>query len=93
VIKTTKISGRVTRTLEGSKNDQYDEFMSYYDILNLLKKKQQQEVLRRFKRITGHQGPQQKADLDYCGSMLNLQVEWENGEVSYTQFMVRIMNS
>ena len=57
VIKTTKISGRVTRTLEGSKNDQYDEFMSYYDILNLLKKKQQQEVLRRFKRITGHQGP------------------------------------
>jgi len=77
LFKTMKISGRVTRTLEGScmKNDQYDEFMSYYDILSLLKKKHQQEVLRRFKRITGHQSPQQKVDLDYCGSMLNLQVE------------------
>jgi hypothetical protein len=57
--------------------------MPYGEVLNNINKDSEQEVLWRFKRIIGHQGPLSHKDKDYKGSTFNVQVEWENGEVTY----------
>ena len=36
-----------------------------------------------FRAIIGHQGPSKAADPDWKGSKYNIQVEWENGEVTF----------
>ncbi len=42
----------------------------------------------KFKRIIGHQGSLTATDLDYNGSNYNIQVEWENGEITYEPLSV-----
>jgi hypothetical protein len=64
-------------------NDQYEEIMSYGEILTHINKDEEQEVLWRYKRIMGHQGPLSPHDEGYNGSAYNVQVEWENGEITY----------
>jgi hypothetical protein len=64
-------------------NDTYENIMTYGEILNYLNKDDEQEVLCKYKRIVGHQGPLVSTDKDYNGSNYNVQVEWENGEVTF----------
>jgi len=64
-------------------NDRYEDIMAYGEILDYLNKDEEQEVLWRFKRITGHQGPLNSNDENYMGATYNVQVEWENGEITY----------
>ena len=69
-------------------DDQFEEIMSYNDILQHLERTQAEDdvdgnTVWRFKRISGHQGPLSRNDPDYKGSSYNVQVEWENGEVTY----------
>lgn len=64
-------------------NDQYEDIMAYNEILQHLEKDQEQEILWRFKRILSHQGPLIPSHPDYKGSSYNVQVEWENGEITF----------
>ena len=59
-------------------NDQYEEIISYGEVLRHLNKDEEQEILWKFKRITGHQGPMAATD---C-SMLKVQY-----------FLVKIINT
>ena len=64
-------------------NDTYEDVMTYGEILNHLNKDEEQEVLWRYKNIIGHQGPLSPTDESYNGSTYNVQMEWENGEVTF----------
>ena len=65
-----------------------DDIIAYNDIIDYINKDADQEVLWRFKRITGHQGPLNTTDANYKGAQYNVQVEWENGEVTHEPLTV-----
>lgn len=69
-------------------NDEYESTMEYGEILNHINRDSEQEVLWKFKKIAGHQGPLTKDDKEYRGSSWNVLVEWENGEISYESLNV-----
>lgn len=84
-----QITDEFKRTKEHTKfklsvnNDEYEDVMTYSEILRHLEKDQEQETLWRFKRIIGHQGPLDSQHPEYKGSSYNVQVEWENGEITF----------
>ena len=57
--------------------------LSYNQILEYLEQDNQDETHFKFRNIINHQGPLNKEDKDYKGSSYNVQVEWENGEITY----------
>ena len=69
-------------------NDQYEQVMTYGELLAHINKDEEQDVLWRYKRIMGHQGPLTPDDEGYNGSSYNVQVEWENGEITYEPLSV-----
>ena len=57
--------------------------ISYNQVLNYLKKEtQDDESLYKFRAITAHHGPLEKDDSNYNGSLYNVMVEWETGEIT-----------
>ena len=64
-------------------DDLYEEVLAYHQILEYLEKATDNPVLWKFKSIVAHQGPLDASSPDYKGSMYNVQIEWENGEVTY----------
>ena len=57
--------------------------ISYNQVLNYLKKEfQDDESLYKFRAITDHHGPLEKDDLKSNGSLYNVMVEWEIGEIT-----------
>ena len=64
-------------------DDLYEEVLAYHQILEYLEKATDNPILWKFKRIVAHQGPLDASSPDYKGSMYNVQIEWENGEVTY----------
>lgn len=65
------------------KEDQIEETCSYNEILDYLEQQEDQTVLWKFKRIVAHEGPLSPNHPIYNGSMYNVKVEWENGEITY----------
>ena len=63
-------------------NDQDKELLSYAEVRAHIKNQDDQDVLWKFKHIVGHQGPLLPKDPDYKGSMWNVMMEWENGEIT-----------
>jgi hypothetical protein len=63
-------------------DDQFEEIMSYNDLLSSLEKYGETDTVWRFQRITGHQGPLTPKDKDWNGSSYNVMIEWENGEIT-----------
>ena len=59
-----------------------EELIAYNEILNYLEAQEQDDVLWKFRRIVGHEGPLAKGHPDYNGSTYNVQIEWENGEIT-----------
>ena len=59
--------------------------MSYNDIMNYLHRDQLADdgTLWQFRRIISHQGPLTSSDRHWKGSSYNIEIEWENGEISY----------
>ena len=56
--------------------------ISYNQVLNYLEKENQEdESLYKF-RITGHHGPLKKGIPNYYGSLYNVMVEWDTGEIT-----------
>ena len=64
--------------------DQYEEILSYNDIVDYITKDEELESERiwKFKRITAHEGPLKSSDPHYKGSAWNVMIEWENGEIT-----------
>jgi hypothetical protein len=56
------------------------KLIAYNDISNYLDN-DDQEIGWKFKKIVAHQGPLTSKDKDWKGSMWNVMIEWENGEV------------
>ena len=67
-----------------SVNDgQYEEIMTYNQILDKLEDDLETEGTWKFKSIDGHQGPLSTSDPGYKGSRWNVRVNWESGETTY----------
>ena len=57
--------------------------ISYNQVLNYQEKDtQDEETLFKFRAITDHQGPLAHDDPNYKGSLYNVIVEWERGEIT-----------
>ena len=69
-------------------DDQFEELMTYQQILDHIEKDESQEVYWRFTKIFAHQGPLCSDDDDYKGSLYNVGVERENGERRYEPLKV-----
>ena len=50
--------------------------------LDHLDHQEQHDDLYKFRVITGHQGPLSPQDENYKGSIYNVMVEWETGEIT-----------
>jgi hypothetical protein len=59
-----------------------EDIIKYSQLLNYLAKDDENETLWKFRLIVSHQGPFSTNHPDYKGSTFNIQVEWENGEVT-----------
>jgi hypothetical protein len=64
-------------------NDEYEEILSYNDIINFLDKNTEDNpTVWNFKQITGHEGPLIPSHPNWKGSRYNVTVEWESGETT-----------
>jgi hypothetical protein len=63
--------------------DEREELIAFNEILNYLEAQEQDDVIWKFRRIIGHQGPLKNGHPDYNGSAYNVQIEWESGEIAY----------
>jgi hypothetical protein len=67
--------------------DIYENLVSYTQVLDYIENSKghsdNTDRVWKFNRISGHQGPLRKGEPGYNGSLYNVQVEWENGEVTY----------
>ena len=69
-------------------NGKVEELISYNQLLEHLENAQDYDMgmdqeLYRFRAIIGHQGPLLASDPDWKGSIYNVQVEWETGEITF----------
>ena len=62
--------------------DTSEEVITYNQLLDYLAKEDNNDIVWKFKSITSHQGPLSPTHPDYKGSMFNVMVEWENGEIT-----------
>ena len=60
----------------------YDEIVTYNELLRYLEREKEQDTIWKFKRIVGHSGPLKRDDAKYKGSKWNVMMEWENGEIT-----------
>jgi hypothetical protein len=65
-----------------SVGDKYEDIMTYDQIISKLEAELDGEVIWKFKRITAHEGPLVPNHRNYKGSLYNVMVEWENGEIT-----------
>ena len=63
-------------------DDQFEEVITYNQLLDYIEKDPHKNIYWKFKRITAHQGPLNDKHPDYMGSKYNVMVEWENGEIT-----------
>ena len=62
--------------------DKYEDIMTYDQVISKVEQELDGDVVWKFKRIVGHEGPLNNSNDNYRGSLYNVMVEWENGEVS-----------
>jgi hypothetical protein len=66
-----------------AKDGEFEEILSYSELMDSLESQEDGEGnMWKFRRITGHQGPLLHYNKDYNGSLYNVMIEWENGEVT-----------
>ena len=63
-------------------DDDYEEILSYNEIMNHIEAAEDDDVLWKFKKLIGHEGPLTKESPNWKGSSYNVRVEWENGEIT-----------
>jgi predicted SAM-dependent methyltransferase len=63
-------------------DDESEEIITYNQLLEYLRKDEENDVVRRFQRITSHPGPLTLNHPDFKVSKYNVVIERENGEVT-----------
>ena len=63
-------------------NDTQEELVAYNKMLEYLAREEENPVVWKFRSIVGHEGPLKRNDPNYKGSPYNVNVEWENGEIT-----------
>ena len=63
-------------------NDQYEELLTYQQVLDHILKDENTEVVWKYKQIVGVEGPLKPNHPSYNGSNYNVLVEWEDGSTS-----------
>jgi hypothetical protein len=63
-------------------DEQYEDIMSYNDIIAHIEKDEEDTTVWKFRRITAHEGPITRTHPNWSGSRYNVMVEWENGEIA-----------
>ena len=63
-------------------NDQFEDILTYQQVLDHISKDETSEVVWKYKAIVGHQGPLKSHHRDYKGSIYNVLIEWEDGSVT-----------
>ena len=68
--------------------------MEYNEIMNYIHRDEIEEKgqVWNFRKILSHSGPFKRSDPDYNGSSYNVQVEWENGEITYVPLNIMIQD-
>ena len=61
-------------------NGEFDDIVTYINIINHIEKKEEEDTGWKFSSITGHQGHLSKGDENYKGSRFNVSVNWDFGE-------------
>ena len=64
-------------------NDQFEEVLTYQEILAHIDKDDHENDLWKFKSIIDHSRPLTQQDPEYMGSRYNIKIEWETGEVTW----------
>ena len=62
--------------------DKYEDIMTYDQIISKIEQEVDDDVIWKFKRIIGHEGPLNTNHDNYKGSLYNVMVEWESGEIT-----------
>jgi hypothetical protein len=63
-------------------DDKFEEIMTYNQIMDHIEQSEEDAIVWRFKQIVGHEGPRTKNHPMWKGSIYNVCVEWENGEIT-----------
>ncbi len=67
--------------------DNLEEILTYNEVMDYIEKRSDsddgEEIYWKYKRLSGHQGPLGRDDPNWKGDRFNVQVEWENGEITY----------
>ena len=63
-----KVDGNNYRFRCSLNNDEYEELLTYNQVMDHIENEEGQEILWKFKRIYGHQGPLRPTDPNYKGS-------------------------
>ena len=65
--------------------DQMEDIMSYNDIMNHIHRDRIEDGgnIWKFCQILGHTGPLDHRSPGYKNSLYNLEIEWENGEITF----------
>jgi hypothetical protein len=63
-------------------NEQYEDILTYAEVLEHIEKDEETEIVWKFRRITAHEGPLNSNHPNYKGSKYNVMIEWENGEIT-----------
>ena len=65
-----------------SVGDKYHDILTYDQIVSKIEQEMDSDIVWKFKRITAHEGPLAPNHRNYKGSLYNVMVEWENGEIT-----------
>ena len=70
-----------------------EELITYNQLLDHLEQAEEEDnfmdqELYRFRAIIGHEGPLKATDPNWKGSKLNVQIEWETGEITFEPLSV-----
>ena len=66
-----------------SKYDTVEDMMSYNEILDYIQSQDDQDQIEWcFKHITSHEGPLPRNYPNCNGSLCNMMMQWENGEIT-----------
>ena len=65
--------------------DDIDDIMTYNDIMNFIHmdRVKDEDYIWKFKTVLGHQGPLTPRHKHWKDSKYNVEIEWENGEITF----------
>jgi hypothetical protein len=67
---------------------QYEEIFGYNEIVQFIEQDDDDTTVWKYRCIKAHEGPLKKSHPNYKGSLYNVLIEWENGEITNKPLMI-----